>query len=245
MEGRLGGLYVVAGRHDFQLGDANLYDNRMDGIKVSYGNKVKFGAYYGKPTDHDFSNGIVEDVTVKYDRFFGANIGAELGKFSLNVAYDKFKDAYLYNKGAKAVDLKDADLLDNNGVWSVQAKYNFGKAALDAIYLKSNVDGGLIVPGASNKGFVVTASYGSAEADKVGSWGFIGKYYNQGVGTFVAHTMNGGAQDFVAEGFKGYSLAGYVTVAKNMVAGLEWYDLKGKESKDKEKTLWSQMVVTF
>ena len=245
LEGRLGGLQVVAGRQDFQLGDANLYDNRMDGIKVAYGKKVKFGAYYGKPTDHDFSNGIVEDVTMKYDRFFGANIGAELGKFSLNVAYDKFKDAYLYNKGAKIADLKDADLLDNNGVWSVQAKYNFGKAALDAIYLKSNIDGDLITDGASNKGFVVTASYGSAEAAKVGSWGFVGKYYNQGVGTFVAHTMNGGAQDFIDEGFKGYSLAGYVTVAKNMVAGLEWYDLKGKESNDKEKTLWSQMVVTF
>ena len=84
-----------------------------------------------------------------------------------------------------------------------------------------------------------------AEAAKVGSWGLVGKYYNQGAGTFVAHTMNGGAQDFLDEGFKGYSLAGYVTVAKNMVAGLEWYDLKGKESDDKEKTLWSELVVSF
>ena len=245
IEGRLGGVQVTAGRHDFQLGDANLYDNRMDGIKIAYGDKVKFGAYYGKPTDHDFYNYTNGDDTLKYDRFFGANVGAEIGKFSLNVAYDKFKDANLYVKGVKDTDMSDA--LDNDGVFSVQAKYNFGKAALDAIFLKSDVDTdkGFFTPGASNKGIVVTASYGGAEAAKVGSWGLVGKYYNQGAGTFVAHTMNGGAQDFVTEGFKGYSLAGYVTVAKNMVAGLEWYDLKGKESDDKEKTLWSELVVSF
>ena len=161
------------------------------------------------------------------------------------LAYDKFKDANLYVKGAKDTDM--SNVLDDNGVFSVQAKYNFGKAALDAIFLKSDVDTdkGFFTPGASNKGIVVTASYGGAEAAKVGSWGLVGKYYNQGAGTFVAHTMNGGAQDFVAEGFKGYSLAGYVTVAKNMVAGLEWYDLKGKESDNKEKTLWSELVVSF
>ena len=247
LDGRLGGVIVRAGRHDFQLGDANLYDNRMDGIKISYGDKVKFGAYYGKPTDHEYSNGILgDDIEVKYDRFFGANVGAEIGKFSLNVAYDKFKDAYTYKKGAKDQDYSNN--LDNNGVFSVQAKYNFGKASLDAIFLKSDIDtdkNNFIANGASTKGVVVTASYGGAEAAKVGSWGLVGKYYNQGVGTFVAHTMNGGAQDFIREGFKGYSLAGYVTVAKNMVAGLEWYDLKGKESDNKEKTLWSELVVSF
>ena len=245
LDGRLGGVKVRAGRHDFQLGDANLYDNRMDGIKISYGDKVKFGAYYGKPTDHDYLNYANADNAIKYDRFFGANVGAEIGKFSLNVAYDKFKDANWYVKGAKDTDW--SDILDDNGVFSVQAKYNFGKASLDALFLKSDVDTdkGFFVPGASKKGIVVTASYGGAEAAKVGSWGLVGKYYNQGAGTFVAHTMNGGAQDFVAEGFKGYSLAGYVTVAKNMVAGLEWYDLKGKESDNKEKTLWSELVVSF
>jgi hypothetical protein len=158
---------------------------------------------------------------------------------------NKFKDANKYVKGAKDADR--SNFLDDNGVFSVQAKYNFGKAALDAIFVKSDVDTdkGFFEKGASKKGIVVTASYGGAEAAKVGSWGLVGKYYNQGAGTFVAHTMNGGAQNFLTEGFKGYSLAGYVTVAKNMVAGLEWYDLKGKETDNKEKTLWSELVVSF
>ena len=252
IEGRLGGVQVTAGRHDFQLGDANLYDNRMDGIKIAYGDKVKFGAYYGKPTDHDFVNWANDNEdggyeTYKYDRFFGANIGYEVGKLSLNVAYDKFKDATFYVKDAKE---GEDNWFGNNGVWSVGATYNFGKATLGAIFLKSNIDlkedykddTGF---DPSKKGFVVTATYGGAESAKPGSWGLTAKYYNQGIGTFMAHTMDGLANDFIDEGFKGWSLAGDVTVAKNMIATVEYFDLKGKESDTKAKTIWSQLAVTF
>jgi hypothetical protein len=237
IEGRLGGLQVTAGRHDFQLGDANLYDNRMDGIKIAYGKKLKFGAYYGKPTDHDLLNYEFGDTSLKFDRFYGANIGYDAGKLSLNAAYDKFANMKWYNKGVAVGDADD----QNNGVWSIGATYNFGKASLGAIYLKSNLD----VPGTSNKGFVITGTLGGAEAAKPGTWGLTAKYYNQGVGTFVAHTMDGDAQNFLREGFKGWSLAGDYTIAKNMVATVEYFDLKGKESDIKGKTLWSQLAVTF
>jgi hypothetical protein len=53
LEGRLGGAHVTAGRQDFTIVDGNLYDTRMDGVKVEYGDKVKLGAYYGRPTDED------------------------------------------------------------------------------------------------------------------------------------------------------------------------------------------------
>ena len=52
--------------------------------------------------------------------------------------------------------------------------------------------------------------------------------------------------DFLNQGFKGWSIAGDVTIAKNMVATVEYFDLKGKEDSDmKAKTLWSQLAVTF
>ena len=234
LEGRLGGMQVTAGRQDFQLGDANLYDTRMDGIKVAYGDKVKFGAYYGKPTngadDLDFKG---NGAAAKYGKFWGANLGYEAGKFSLNAAYDKFQDA-------------DVDDFEDNGVWSVQAGYNFGKASLGAIYLKSDVDAVYGDKKADDDGFVITATYGGAEAAKVGSWGLTAKYYDQGVGTFIAHTMDGLAMDFVNQGFKGWSVAGDVTVGKNMIATVEYFDIKGKEDSNmKAKTLWSQLAVTF
>ena len=230
LDGRVGGVKVRAGRHDFQLGDANLYDTRMDGIKIAYGDKVKFGAYVGKPTngasDLDFRD-------VKYGKFWGANLGYDSGKFALNVAYDKFHDA-------------DFDGFRDNGVWSVQAGYNFGKATLGAIYLKSNVDPTYNGKDADDDGFVITAAYAGAEAAKPGTWGLTAKYYDQGAGTFIAHTMDGLAMDFINQGFKGWSVAGNVTVAKNMIATVEYFDIKGKEDSDmKAKTLWSQLAVTF
>ena len=47
------------------------------------------------------------------------------------------------------------------------------------------------------------------------------------------------------KGIKGYKVGAYYTVAKNMVAGIEYYDLKDKIDDNKYKTLWSQMIITF
>ena len=246
VDGRIGGVQVRAGRHDFQLVDANLYDNRMDGIKISYGDKFKVGAYYGKPTDHNqplaFDGGIA--TTAKYDRFWGANISYEAGKWAFNVAYDKFQDAKIWGTNTDIPGFKD------DGVFSVQAKYMVGKLALDAIYMKSDVDakyndGAGNVKDANTHGVVVTLAYGGAEAAKVGSWGAVAKYYNQGAGTFIAHTSDGDPSQFVNQGFCGYSIGANYTVAKNIVAGLAYYDFKGREDKVKRKTTWGEVVFTF
>jgi hypothetical protein len=241
---------VRAGRHDFQLGDANLYDTRMDGIKISYGKKLKFGAYYGKPADGiDLAGKKLDPNWASYDKFFGANLGYDFGKLSLNVAYDKFKDATIYDKNNNKLG-DGSGWLGDNGVWSVQATYNFGKATLGAIFLKSDVNldhlaGFIPNTNASKKGIVVTGTLFGAEAAKPGTWGLTAKYYNQGVGTFIAHTMDGLAMDFLNEGFKGWSIAGNVTVAKNMVATVEYFDIKGKETNGKAKTIWTELAVTF
>ena len=65
--------------------------------------------------------------------------------------------------------------------------------------------------------------------------------------------VNGGAIEHVAlvnPNVSGLSavgcVAGYVTVAKGMRAGIEWYDLKGKEDpKSKARTLWTELQVRF
>ena len=92
---------------------------------------------------------------------------------------------------------------------------------------------------------VPTAAYGGAENAKVGSWGLVGKYYNQGAGTFIAHTSDGDPSQFVNEGFCGYSIGANYTVAKNIIAGLAYYDFKGRETKDKRRTLWTEMTFAF
>jgi hypothetical protein len=222
LQGRLGGARVTAGRQDFTLVEGNLYDNRFDGIRAEYGQKVKFTGYYGRPTD--------EAATFHYDKFWGANVQAELGKVNLSAGYDRFIQDKVY---------ADSD----NNVWNAGAKYDFnGQGSLGVIYMKSNFDD----DGAfDTNGVVVTGTLKGAKKDVPGSWGLWGKYYDQGNGTVIAHTMNAA---YYTRGFKGWGTGVDYTLAKNMVASVEYHDLDAKNMSRGEvemKTIWSQLNVSF
>jgi len=237
LDGRLGGAKVQVGRFGLCLADGNEYDTRFDGINVNYGKKVRVGAYYGRPTNQDGWDG------VKYDKAWGVNAAGDIAKnVTLSAGYDKYMTGY-------AGSTKVSSDVSDNGIWNVGLAYNTDKFGASFIYLKSNIDDQLVVDGAAKGGFVLTANYMGAKASKPGSYGFTAKWYNQGAGTVVAHTMDGDANYFntkgAVEGFKGYGLIAAYTVAKNMVADVEWYDLKGRETDARAKTLWTQLMVTF
>ena len=227
-------MQVTAGRFNQFLVDGNLYDNPMDGVNLVYGNKVKVGAYYGRPTDQvgydaDLNQGF------DYNKAWGANVSTDMGGFNLTAGYDKFT-----NSEAKA-DLGSG--LDDNGVWNVGAKYNFNdKASLGAIYMKSDLDVDSMGDNLSNKGIVVTGTIMGADEEKPGSWGLWGKFYDQGMGTVIAHTMNG---YYSTNGFKGWGAGLNYTFAPHMVGAVEYYDLDRKGDSTSDKTIWSELAVTF
>ena len=237
LNGRLGGVMVTAGRMYHTLPVAEIYDEKMDGIEVSYGKKIRIGGYYGKLATAKWQTGAGTTAAgAGFEKSWGVNAAADLGKsVTLSAGYDVFKDN---------VD----KAIDDNGIFDVGLKAKFGKFGVGATYLKSNSD-----TAKKDKGFVATLSYGGASFAKPGSWGLEAKYYKQGDGTFVAHTMNGDAwmyrENYGAKtdyGFKGYKVAGYYTVAKNMMLGVEYYDLKGySNSEVKARTLWSEFQVRF
>ena len=224
LQGRLGGAKVTAGRFNNTVADGNLYDHRMDAIKAEYGKKVKVGAYYGKPTNQDSYED--SEYGFDYNKVWGVNANTDLGALNLAAGYDRFTNS------------ASGDM-DDNGVWNVAATYNFGKATLGAMYLKSSLDAG---EDNTNKGIVVTGTVLGADAAKPGSWGAWAKFYDQGHGTVVAHTMNGIYSD---AGFKGWGAGVDYTLAKNMVGSFEYYDLDTKADDYANKTLWSQLIITF
>lgn len=144
----------------------------------------------------------------------------------------------------KFEDVKEKVGVDDK-IWTVAANYAFDKNfKLGAMYLNGDKDGYK----GDDDGFVVTASYKGAKAAKVGSWGLVAKYYDQGASTYIDHTMNGLADNGLfntTEGFKGYSVAANYTFAKNIVGQVEYYDLEQKEGNKDAQTLWSQVVFTF
>ena len=236
--GRLGGAQIIAGKADMYLANGFLYDDTAEFIRASYGKDVKISAYAGKPVTTQSDYG--------YEKMYGAEVSGKLGNLSLSAGYDIFKDS----KGsadAYSGGYVPAQKGDDNGVWNVSAKYNFGDVQLAATYLNSNVDIYNSPYGdVDTDGYVLGINYKGADKNKLGSYGLFANYYNQGAGTFVAHTMYTGDWGYyMDEGFKGYMVGGGVTLAKNMVYQLHYYDLEGKESGIADRVIWSRLQVMF
>lgn len=226
LEGKIGNLQIEGGRLHQTLADGNLYDLRMDGLRFLYGNALKFGGYYGKPSD---SSAIANRYG--YEKMWGVNASADVGKaLNVSLGYDKFDKSQVF---------------DDNSVFNVGVNAKVAKdVGLGAMYLKSNSDDF----GKSNEGYVVKAQYGGAKYDKVGSFGIGARYYKQGLGTFMGYDSDpiSIGNLFADQGFRGYGLTADYTVAKNMKLGVQYYDLKGKEdSRDKSKILWGDLTVRF
>lgn len=226
VEGRLGGVKVRAGRTWGYFADGNIFDENLDGIIASYGKDLKIEGVVGKaPNQFGWD----------YKNVYGGVVSAKTNKLTVNAGYYKFDDAQEKYK---------AD--EDNKIWHADATYNFGDVSLGAMYLNSSVEDSA----GEDDGYVVTATYKGAKASKPGSFGLVAQYFDQPGGTTIAHTMNGdypyrSSAGTELQGFEGYKLAGYYTVAKNMVFGLEWTDFEGNKDDKNYETLWSQLIVTF
>ena len=251
VNGKLGGVKVQAGRYNNKLAEGNVYDNRFDGIQVSYGKDVKLTAGYGKATPSTVGN-VAEPheenadygyIARESDEVYYAELGGKIGKLGVDAGYYNFKDvtgySAVYDRTKKAYK-NTAIGSDDFEIWTLAANYAFDKNfKLGAMYLlgddlDSDID---------DDGYVVTASYKGAKASQPGSWGLVAKYYDQGATTYIDHTMNGVGDKMF--GFKGYSVFANYTFAKNIVGQVEWYDLEEKEGERESQTLWAQMLFTF
>ena len=253
LEGRLGGVNVVAGRDDDVFADGNIYDGEHDAIKLSYGDKWYVSGAYGKLTDLNEDDAFIKarffDNTKKSvdfsKKFYAAEIGSNIDGSFVNGKVGYFKSEL--TDDAKANNIANGDV----GIFYVGANFNLAKdLTLDATYLRSNRD--KFFDGAKDytskkDGYVFGLGYKGAEASEPGSWGLAARYYHQGRGTYLAHTIDG-YTDWMT-GFKGWSIGGEVTVAKNMVASVTYYDtkaLKGaQEENQKAKVIWSEFNVAF
>ena len=233
VNGKIGGAKVIAGKTDHYAGNGFIYDDTAEKIELSYGKDVKLTAYYGIPTDYG------------YDKMWGASVGGKVGNLSLS-GYDKFQDA-LASIDSYGRD-NSAKTGTDNGIWNLSANYKFGDFTLAATYLDSDIDlrDNSKYKDVDTNGYVVGLNYKGADKNKPGTWGLFANYYDQGAGTFVAHTMYPGDWSYyVDEGFKGYMVGGGVTLAKNMVYQLHYYDLEGKESGLDDQVLWSRLQIMF
>ena len=176
--------------------------------------------------------------------YAGAELSANFNKLNVAGGYVNFKD--IANGGDDAIG-EGAD----DAIWYVGADYAFdGNVALSAMYLKGDasyqdVDASKVLGyDYDDDGWTVGLTYKGAEASEVGSWGLFANYYDQGFGTYLAHTTD--ANTFAGTGFKGYGVGANYTFAKNIVGTVAYYDTESKLDSDlNDERVWADVTFTF
>ena len=234
LTGNIGVVNMTAGRYNGTYAEGNVYDTRVDAVNANVKTGATYiGATWGKLANLD-TYGWSTKTDSKAGEFAQAVLGGDIGNLNLEANYLHVKD------------IDTAWMTGKDNIWTAAATYKAGDWTVGAMYLHGDADDKVDGVEPDNDGWVAKLAYKDATASKPGSWGLFGKYYDQGGATYIAHTMNGNYDAFGPDGFKGWMVGGNLTVAKNMVAQVEYYDLKDKGStSDHNKTLWSQMVVTF
>ena len=211
--GRLGGAKVTGGVFGNLLAEGNIYDTSFDGIKLDFGDVIKYSLLYG--------NADIE----RDNKLFAATASYKDYDYDAAVGYHHIK----YDVGNPAA----------NTLWSAGGNYDFGNYSFGAMYLRASEQDAK----GDRDGYVLTLTHGRLKEWRAHTYEIYAKYYDQSVHTYLAHTMNGLAG--YMDGFKGYSIGAQYAVAKNIVFGLEYYDLKDKITDEKNRTIWTQFIFDF
>ncbi len=231
--GKVGGVKVEAGRQDFT--NADVVDITGDGVKLAYGSdwQVKGWAFKGTSDIVDYDKTAMQDG----DRVYVAAVEGAFGAVDTAVRY--------YN----------ADTVDKNEIVEVALSGEVAKdLTLRASWFNGTIDNKAEAKvnddNADTNGWLVGLSYGGAKASEVGSWGVYANYSDRPYATYLLPTNFSGyavKPDYLVEGdgYEGYEVGANVTLAKNIVAGVKYFDYDSREGKDDAQTLWSEVIFTF
>ena len=235
VEGRLGGMDVTAGRWNEVLFTGNVLDSYVDGVKVSYGDKVKVFGMAAKGADsgsdgHD-ANWYIEDCS---DRLYVAGVTADMGAVDAYAAYFETDSSVTAPYGGDNMDKE---------IWNVGLSYNFAPDfVLAAEYMRGNED----YYDTDKDGWYADLAWKGASADEPGSYGLHVGYFDQSANAYLSPTTDGfvGSEVF-NHGYKGMVYGASYALAKNIVGVFNYYDFEDKESGADADTMFTELYFTF
>ncbi len=241
VSGRVGGVKVDAGRMDFTYSD--VVDMRADGVKLVYGDDVKLTGWAYKAASDDYVSGYDEDENGKEsddslvengDRFYTVGVEASIGVVDTAVRY--------YN----------ADNWRNQEIWEAAVAGEVAKdLTLKGAYFYGDADD---FNSLDNNGWLVGLAYRGAKASEPGSWGLYANWNDRPFATYLIPTSMSGYADAPyakldeavdGDGYEGFEVGANVTLAKNIVAGVKYFDFEQREGNKDAQTLWSEVIFTF
>ena len=235
VEGRLGGMDVTAGRWNEVLFTGNVLDSYVDGVKVSYGDKVKVFGMAAKGADsgsdgHD-ANWYIEDCS---DRLYVAGVTADMGAVDAYAAYFETDSSVTAPYGGDNMDKE---------IWNVGLSYNFAPDfVLAAEYMRGNED----YYDTDKDGWYADLAWKGASADEPGSYGLHVGYFDQSANAYLSPTTDGFVDSEVFNhGYKGMVYGASYAFAKNIVGVFNYYDFEDKESGADADTMFTELYFTF
>lgn len=218
VEGRVGGLDVVAGRYNEVTFSGNILDANLDMAKVSYGDKVKVSALAGKAYD---SVEVNDETTLDSDdRIYIGTLEAALGDVDAYVAY-----------------FKTNSNMDKE-IWNVGASYGFGDFTMSAEYMRGDKE----YSNAGKDGWWADLAWKGAEADTPGSYGIHAGYYDQSPSAYINPTTDA---EYFADGYKGWNVGVSYTFAKNIVGMVNYWDMESQTTNEDAQTIFSELYFMF
>ena len=218
VEGRVGGLDVLAGRYNEVTFTGNILDANLDMAKVSYGDKIKVSAAAGKAYDSvevDDTNLLDSD-----DRIYIGTLEAALGDVDAYVAYFK----------------TNSDM--DKEIWNVGASYGFGDFTLSAEYMRGDKE----YYNAGKDGWWADLAWKGAEADQPGSYGIHAGYYDQSANAYIMPTTDA---EYFDDGYKGWNVGVSYTFAKNIVGMVNYWDMESQTTNKDAQTIFSELYFMF
>ena len=220
VEGRVGGLDVVAGRYNEVTFSGNILDANLDMAKVSYGDKIKVSAAAGKAYDSVEVDEEAGKLLDSDDRIYIGSIEAALGDVDAYVAYFK----------------TNSDM--DKEIWNVGASYGFGDFTLSAEYMRGDKE----YYNAGKDGWWADLAWKGAEADQPGSYGIHAGYYDQSSSAYIMPTTDA---EYFADGYKGWNVGVSYTFAKNIVGMVNYWDMESQTSNKDAQTIFSELYFMF
>ena len=235
LEGRIGGVKVLAGHwNEFFINDTML-DDFVDGAYAEYG--VGNGKVYGMVGRNvgsvDPNPDGLEGKDKDRSRLYVAGVSQTFK--AVTVALNYFK--------------ADADSGDGRGIWNLNADWAIDKDwTLTGRFMRATDDvfgnKGAVTTDVSKTGLFGQLSYKGADPAKANTWGARVRYFNQPANVFLAPTYD--LTCFASDGgYSGWAVGADYVLAKNIMLQTDYYDIKSKENDKKDKTWYTQLFFFF
>ena len=235
LEGKLGGFDVVAGRWNEFFYNANILDEFVEGVKLTYGEDVKVSVMAGKATNDGYV--AMNDTRDGGAYIYAANLSTKVGVVDAAFNYFQADEACVDNENYEEKKVYNVNLAMNVAK-DVRLAYEYMWG--DHKYEEA----------VSKDGWIARVDYKGA-GEEAGTWGVHAQWFDQPINAFLAPTTdatqfsNNVINGVYGGGYEGYNVGVDYTLAKNIMLCVNYYDTEAKIGNADDQVIYTELYFNF